>query len=448
MIIRKLALDRRTVLRGLGASLALPLLDGMIPALTAQNRTAAQSINRLGIVYLPNGIRMEHWTPAAEGSGFELTPILEPLRAHRGRLTVISGLTQNNGAQSTGFHARASTKFLTGVVPKFTQGSEVEAGVSMDQIAARELGQHTQLASLELALESGESGAGSCDVGFSCTYTSTISWSAAGTPLPMEYNPRAVFERLFGDTTTTDSAARLARIRDNRSVLDSVTEKIARLQRRFGPGDSAKLDQYLEAIRDVERRIQKSEEQSSRELPLLEQPVGVPVSFMDHAQLMYDLQVLAYQSDLTRVITFMIGREFSGRSYPEVGAPDAHHPTSHHQNDRTKLAQLTKINTYHALLFSEFLDKLASTKEGDGTLLDHSMIVYGAGMSDGNAHSNRNLPILLAGGGAGRLEGGRHLRYAEDTPLSNLHITLLDKLGVRVDRIGDSSNAIKELAGV
>jgi hypothetical protein len=264
----------------------------------------------------------------------------------------------------------------------------------------------------------------------------------------MEYNPRAVFERLFGDTTTTDRAARLARIRDNRSVLDSVTAKIARLQRRLGPGDSTKLDQYLDAIRDVERRIQKSEEQSARELPLLEQPVGVPVSFMDHAQLMYDLQVLAFQSDLTRVITFMIGREFSGRSYPEVGAPDAHHPTSHHQNDRTKLAQLTKINTYHALLFSQFLDKLAATKDGDGTLLDHSMILYGAGMSDGNAHSNRNLPVLMAGGGTGHLKGGRHLRYAEDTPLSNLHITLLDKLGVRVGRIGDSSSAVKQLAGV
>jgi hypothetical protein len=448
MIITKLAIDRRTVLRGLGASLALPLLDGMIPAMTAQGRTAARAVNRLGIVYLPNGIRMEHWTPASEGAGFELSPILQPLKAHRDRMIVISGLTQSNGPQSVGFHARASTKFLTGVIPKDTQGSEVEAGVSMDQIAARELGQQTQLGSLELSLESGEQGAASCDVGFSCTYTSTISWRAAATPLSMEYNPRAVFERLFGDSSTTDPAARLARIRENRSVLDSVTEKIARLQRRVGGSDGAKLDQYLEAIRDVERRIQKSEEQGARELPSFDQPIGVPATFIEHAKLMYDLQVLAHQSDMTRVTTFMIGREFSGRSYPEVGAPDAHHPTSHHQNDRTKLEHLTKINTYHASIFAEFLDKLAATPDGDGSLLDHSMILYGAGMSDGNAHSNRNLPVLLAGGGAGQLKGGRHLKVATDTPMANLHMSLLEKLGVRADKIGDSSGTFTGLSAV
>jgi hypothetical protein len=448
MIISKKALDRRMVLRGMGASLALPLLDAMVPALTALGATPGRPVNRLGVVYLPNGIRMEHWTPAAEGTAFDLTPILEPLEAHRNRLIVLSGLSNAGGPQSTGFHARASTKFLTGMIPKFTQSSEVEAGISMDQLAARELGRETELASLELALESGESGAGSCDVGFSCTYTSTISWRAAQTPLPMESNPRAVFERLFGDTATTDRAARLARIAEHRSVLDSVTAKIARLRHRVGPKDAAKLEQYLDAIRDVERRIQKSEEQSARELPLVEQPIGVPPSFAEHARLMFDLQVLAYQSDLTRVITFMIGREFSGRSYPEAGAPDAHHPTSHHQGDPTKLAHLTRINTYHAQLFAEYLDKLASTPDGDGSLVDHLMILYGAGMSDGNAHSPRNLPILLVGGGAGRLKGGRHLRFAPETPLANLHVTLLDRLGIRLDRLGDSSGGLQDLPAI
>jgi hypothetical protein len=448
MIITKKALDRRTVLRGLGASLALPLLDGMVPALTAQAKSAARPVNRLGVVYLPNGIRMEDWTPAAEGTSLELSQILRPLETYRDRVTMLTGLSNAGGPQSTGFHARASTKFLTGVVPKFTQGSEVEAGVSVDQLAARELKQETQLASLELALESGESGAGSCDVGFSCTYTSTISWSGANSPLPMEYNPRVVFERLFGDSSTTDAAARRARMAENKSVLDSVTAKIERLRRRVGPRDGLKLEQYLDAIRDVERRIQKSEEQGARELTLIEQPIGVPGAFADHARLMYDLQVLAFQSDMTRIITFMIGREFSGRSYPEVGAPDAHHPTSHHQGDKVKLAQLTKINTYHAQLFAEFLDKLAAATDGDGSVLDHAMILYGAGMSDGNAHSPRNLPILLAGGGAGRLRGGRHLRFAPDTPLANLHLSLLDKLNVRIDRLGDSSGSIGELSAV
>jgi Protein of unknown function (DUF1552) len=314
----------------------------------------------------------------------------------------------------------------------------------MDQIAAAEIGRRTQLGSLELALESAE--AGTCDVGFSCAYTNTISWRSPTTPLPMEHNPRAVFERLFGDSGSTDPAARLERLRSNRSVLDSVNEKVARLERSLGSRDQTQLREYMDAIRDVERRIQLAEQSGRNELPPMEQPVGVPASFEEHARLMFDLQVLAYQSDLTRVITFMVGREFSGRSYPEVGAPDAHHPTSHHQGDPAKLEQLTKINTFHARQFAYFLDKLRATRDGDGSLLDHVTIIYGAGMSDGNAHSPANLPIILAGGGAGRLQGGRHLRYAPETPLANLHVTLLDMIDVKVERFAGSTGPLPELS--
>jgi hypothetical protein len=444
MIVTKKAVGRRTVLRGIGATLALPLLDCMVPALHAINKTAGTPTNRLGVVYLPNGIRMEHWTPAAEGTAFEITPILEPLKAYRDHLTILTGLTSAGGQLSSGVHARASTKFLTNVSPKFTQGSDLSAGVSMDQIAAGELGRLTQLGSLELALESAE--AGTCDVGFSCAYTNTIAWRSPTTPLPMEHNPRAVFERMFGDTGSTDPAARLDRIRKNRSILDSVSDKVRQLERALGVRDSMQLNEYLDAVRDVERRIQLAEQQNSQELPAIEQPVGVPPTFEQHAKLMFDLQVLAYQSDLTRVITFMMGREFSGRSYPEIGAPDSHHPTSHHQGDASKLEQLTRINTYHARQFAYFLDKLRSTPDGDGTLLDHVTLIYGAGMSDGNAHSPVNLPIVLAGGGAGTLRGGRHLKYPGDTPLANLHVTLLDKLGIRVEKIADSTGALSELS--
>ena len=442
MIVTKKAIGRRTVLRGIGATLALPLLDSMVPALTALGQTAARRVGRLSVVYVPNGMRMEHWTPAAEGAAFELTQVLQPLAPFRDRLLVLSGLSSGGGPQSSGVHARASTKFLTDITPKFTQGSDLSAGVSIDQVAAAEIGQQTPLGSLELALESGETG--TCDVGFSCAYTNTISWRGPNTPLPMEHNPRAVFERMFGDSGSSDPAARRARLGKSRSILDSVMEKVTRLERTVGPGDTVQIREYLDAIRDVERRIQKVEERSTQELPAIDQPVGVPATFEEHARLMFDLQVLAYQSDLTRVITFMIGREFSGRSYPEIGAPDAHHPTSHHQGDPEKLAKLTKINTYHATQFAYYLDKLRETRDGDGSLLDHMTIVYGAGMSDSNAHSPLNLPILLLDGGAGR--GGRHIKYRANTPLANLHVTLLDKLGVKMDRFADSTGALNELS--
>jgi hypothetical protein len=447
MTITKKAISRRTMLRGMGVSVALPLLDAMVPALTAFQKTAAKPVNRFGAVYVPNGMVMPHWTPSTEGNAFEFTPILKPLEPFRDRLLVLSGLNSTPPAKqgAVGVHARASTRFLTDVPPKVTNGADLEAGISMDQIAAQELGRHTQLASLELGLESTESAA-SCDNGFNCVYTSTISWRGTTTPLPTEHNPREVFERLFGDTTSTDPATRLARIQQERSILDSVSQRIARLGQRVGSGDRAKLDEYFQAIRDIERRIQNAEQQSATELPVVDQPAGIPATFEEHAKLMYDLYALAYQCDLTRVITFMIAHEFSGRTYPQIGVPDAHHPISHHQSDPARLAKLVKINTYHITLFASFLEKLRSTPDGDGSLLDHVMIVYGAGMSDSNAHDPKNLPILLAGGGAGHLKGGNHVRFAKDTPLANLHVTLLDKLGVRVEKLGDSAGELPQLS--
>ena len=448
MMITKKAISRRTVLRGLGVSVSLPLLDAMVPALTAFQKTAAKPVNRFGAVYVPNGMRMPQFTPSTEGSAFEFTPILKPLEPYRDRLLVLSGLNSTppaNQGGAVGVHARASTRFLTDTPPKVTNGADLQAGISMDQIAAKELGQHTQLASLELGIESTDSAA-SCDNGFNCVYTSTISWRGPTTPLPTEHNPREVFERLFGDTASTDPVTRLARIQQERSILDSVSQRIARLEQRVGSADRAKLDEYFEAIRDIERRIQNAERQSATELPVVDQPAGIPATFEEHTKLMYDLYALAYQCDLTRVITFMIAHEFSGRTYPEIGVPDAHHPISHHQNDPARLAKLVKINTYHITLFASFLEKLRSTPDGDGSLLDHVMIVYGAGMSDSNAHDPKNLPILLAGGGAGRLKSGSHLRFPKDTPLANLHVTLLDKLGVRVEKLGDSAGELSELS--
>ncbi len=444
MIITKRAIPRRTVLRGLGATLALPMLDGMVPALTALSKTAAKPTNRLGVIYVPNGIVMEQWTPPMEGAGFELTPILRPLERFRDRLLVVSGLS-NKGPDN--IHETGATSFLTGVPPKRTQGSQLQAGISMDQKVARAFGQHTQLASLELALESGDD-VGTCGGGYTCAYTNTISWRSATTPLPMETNPRVVFERLLGDVGGTDPAARLARIEQNRSLLDAVTHKVAQLRRDLGPRDRSKLSEYLEAVRDIERRIQKAEAQVDQPLPEIARPLGIPAVFDEHAKLMFDLQVLAYQTDLTRVISFMVSREYSGRTYPEIGVPEAHHPTSHHQNDPDKLAKLTKINTYHTTLLAYFLGKLHATPDGDGSLLDHMTLLYGGGLSDGNRHSSENLPILVVGGAAGRLERGRHVQCPDPTPMSNLHVTLMDKLGVAVDRFGTSTGELDALSTI
>ena len=444
MIITKKAIPRRTMLRGLGASLALPLFDGMIPALTALRDTAANPVRRLGIVYVPNGMMMDHWTPATEGSGFDFPTILKPLESFRDQIQVLSGM---HGVDAEGPHARASTRFLTGVASQRDDGSNLQAGISMDQIAGRVLGRETQLATLELAID-GRDFAGSCDEGFSCAYTNTISWANETTPLPMENNPRVVFERLFGDSGSTDPAVRRARREKDASLLDSVTDRARYLSRQLGSTDQAKLDQYLEAVRDIERRIQLAEAQSDLEIPLIDQPAGIPGTFGEHAKLMFDLMALAYETDLTRVATFMMGREITGRTYAEIGVPDAHHPISHHQRDPVKLAKLLKINQYHMQLFAEFLERLSSTPDGDGTLLDSSMIVYGAGMADSNSHYSGNLPILLAGGAAGT--GGRHTQYAADTPLANLHLSLLDKMGVPIETLGDSTGRLplEGLSGV
>ena len=436
MIVTRKSIPRRTVLRGLGASLALPLLDGMVPAFAAMRTTAANPVRRLGVVYVPNGMMMQDWTPATEGVGFDFTTILQPLEPFRSHVQVLSGM---QGADGEGPHARAATRFLTGVTSQPDNGSNLQAGVSMDQIAARAQGQHTQLASLELAID-GRDFAGSCDDGFSCAYTNTIAWANETTPLPMENNPRVVFERLFGDSGSTDLAVRQARLAKDASLLDSVTERADALSRRLGPGDQAKLSQYLDAVRDVERRIQMAEAQSDRELPVVDQPPGIPGTMGEHVKLMFDLQALAYETDLTRVTTFMMGREITGRTYAEIGVPDAHHPISHHQRDPDKLAKLTKINQYHVQLFAQFIERLRSTPDGDGTLLDHAMIVYGAGMADSNSHGSRNLPILLAGGGAGT--GGRHITYTDETPMPNLHLSLLDKMGVPVDSLGNSTGRL------
>src|SRR5262245_52691898 len=449
MIVTKKAIPRRTMLRGLGATLALPLLDGMIPALTAQSRTAAAPVHRFGVMYVVNGMIMQNWTPSAEGAGYELPPTLASLAPHRSRFSVLSQLAcVPSPGRPGGAHAKASTRFLTDISPP-TSETWLDAGISVDQILANEAGTHTQLASLELAIESGET-AGACDVGFACAYTNTISWRSANTPLPTENNPRVVFERLFGDTVSTDPKARRARVAQDKSVLDSVIQEAAALKGSLGQNDRVKIVEYLDAIRDVERRIQRAEEQSARELPVVDHPAGVPATFDDHVQLMCDLQVLAYQADLTRVVTFMLGREFSGVTYPQIGVPDAHHPITHHQQEPEKIVKVAKINAYQVTKFAYLLERMRHTPDGDGSLLDHATLIYGTGMGDCNAHDPRNIPVLLAGGGAGSLKGGRHVSFPKETPLANLHLTLLDKFGVNLDRIGDSSGRIDDraLAGI
>jgi hypothetical protein len=418
----------------------------MIPAFAAGS--AARGARRLGIVYVPNGVIMDKWTPAAEGTAFDWTPSLEPLARYREQVLILSGLNDKPGVplpnEGAGDHARAASTFLTGVHVKKTEGADIQAGISMDQIAARELGKETQLASLEMTLEYTEM-LGACDAGYSCAYSNTVAWRGPNTPLPMEVDPRALFERLFGDGDSTDRAARLTRIQEDRSILDSLVGDVARLGRDLGPRDRSKLSEYLDAIRDVERRIHRAEEQSARELPVVERPAGVPATFEEHSRLMFDLLALAYQADLTRVATFMMGHEVSSRAYPEIGVPDAHHPISHHQGDTEKIAKCAKVNAFHMKTFAQFVETLRATPDGDGSLLDHTILMYGSGMSDGNLHSHLNLPLLLVGGGSGQLKGGRHIRYAKDTPLTNLHLTVLDKLGVRMESFGDSSGQLTEL---
>jgi hypothetical protein len=443
MIITKKTIPRRTILRGLGAAVALPLLDSMVPPFLPAAKAAALTPKRFGVVYVPNGVIIEKWIPKDTGAGFEFTPILKPLEAFRDKMVVISGLTQNatgETSKSGAVHGRCATKFLTGAIPRpFGQeGNDFHAAISIDQMLAKELGKDTQVASLELSLESGDVGAGTCDGGYSCTYAHTITWRTPTTPLPMEHNPRVVFERLFGDAGSTDTAARLARMQQNRSLLDSITGKISNLKKTLGPNDGQKLSEYLDAIRDIERRIQRAEEQSARELPAVDQPAGVPATFEEHARLMFDFQVLAFQSDLTRIITFMMGREFSSRTYPEIGAPGAHHPLSHESSPSSQ-EQLLRINIHHAQQVAYYFNKLRSIKEGDGSLLDHATIYYGAGMMNGN-HIPENIPMVVAGDLG--TKGGHHMKVAPTTPLANLHTTVLHRLGLNVEKLHDSTGPL------
>ena len=430
-------LPRRTVLRGLGATLALPMLDAMVPAFSLRARAAAAPPHRFQAFYVPNGMAMEYWLPKADGAAFELTPILEPLAEYRSQMLVLSGIKANWNY----IHAGASGSFLTGTVRGGRNEIEIVADVSIDQLLGRHFASETQLPSLELSMDV-PANAGACTGNLSCVYTHTLSWRSPTQPLPMEWNPRAVFERLFGDSGSTDWKAHEARLRQRKSILDSVTDKLASLRRNLGAQDRTKIDEYSESVRDVERRIGKAEEQSDLELPTLEQPQGAPPVFEDHLALMLDLQLLAFQSDLTRVITFMIGKEQSARPYPQIGVPEAHHPLSHHNDVPEIIAHMSKINRYHTQLFAQYLAKLRATRDGDGSLLDHVTILYGSGISNSTRHSGDNLPLLVVGGGSGTIKGGQHLAYANKPTMANLLVTLMDKMGAPVEKIGGSTGKL------
>jgi hypothetical protein len=442
MIVSKLALPRRTFLRGVGAAVALPLLDAMVPAMTALAQTPADPVRRLGFVFIPMGSDITRWTPAGNGGPLSELPVtLSALASVKDRITVVSNLELKNAYPGT--HATSNAAFLSAAKAKWTESSDYYLGTTVDQIAAQQIGQGTQLPSLELAMDLLDM-VGQCDNGYACVYQNNLSWSSPTTPLPSEAHPRVVFERLFGEGgSATDRRAALNR---RASLLDWVREDIGRLQGRLGADDRIKVTEYLDTIREVERRIQKAETQTlDNPLPDLDRPVGVPAAYADHAKLMFDLQLLALQGDVTRVITFQMARETSNRTYPEIGVPDPHHPTSHHGNDPEKVAKIAKINAFHVSLFAYFLERLASVSEGNGTLLDHSLYLYGSGMGNPSVHDHTNLPILVAGGGAGRARGGRHITFADPTPLANLHLTLLESAGVRLDSFADSTGKLDTL---
>jgi hypothetical protein len=446
MFIAKKHISRRTFLRGAGVTLALPLLDSMVPALSATQQTAAAGARRLGFVYLPNGVSMNfkgvnYWRPVGEGSTFEFSPILKPLESFRKDMVVISGLTHrqadvmDDGAN--GDHTRGTSTWLTGVHPKHTEGADVRNGISADQIAAQRFGRETPLPSLELALDVTYL-AGNCENGYSCAYMNTLSWSSETTPNPTEGNPRIVFERLFGDGGT--SAARVAQARENRSVLDSVNSELARLLQSVGPSDRNTIGDYVDSVREVERRIQTAERNAAAsELPELERPMAIPERFDEHVNLLFDLVALAFQADITRVVTFMLGRELNFRTYPEIGITEGHHGLSHHGDDAAKMARYAKLGTYQAELFGRFLDKLRSSPDGDRTLLDRSLFLYGAGLSNPNLHAHMDLPLLVVGGG---VNGGRHVKYPIETPMTNLLLGMLDRSGIPAETLGDSTGRL------
>jgi hypothetical protein len=443
-------LDRRTFLRGVGAAIALPMLDSMTPAMASPAaREAAKAPIRLAFTYVPNGVTMKDWRPEAEGADFEFTRILKPLEPFRKDLLVLSGLEHHNAealGDGAGDHARAGACFLTGAHPRKTSGADIQAGVSVDQVVARSLSSTTRLPSLELGCEDSRT-VGNCDSGYSCAYTNSISWRGPSTPMPPETNPRIVFERLFGsEDFSADPATRARRAAVRKSVLDVVNERTQSLVRDLGASDRRKLDEYLTGVREVERQIEMAEKDQRRFTPDIEKPTGIPVEFADYVKIMCDLQVLAFQADLTRVATMMFGREGSVRTYREIGVPDPHHPITHHRNLPELIEKVTKINTYHTTLFAYYLDRLKNTKDGDGTLLDRSMVVYGSAICDGNSHTHVNLPILLAGGGNGRLRPGRHIAYPKGTPATNLYLALLERVDLPTQHLGDSTGVLQGLS--
>ena len=446
MIITKLALPRRTFLRGIGATLALPLLDAMVPAMSAQSKSA-KAAPRFAAIYCGNGANMNDWTPASEGAGFAFSPILKPLEPFRDRTLVITGLDNfpaTDQGDSGGQHPRAAPAFMSGVHPKQTEGADVQAGTTIDQFIATQICRDSMLRSLEVAVDRNDV-VGACDHGYACAYMNSMSWKNATMPLPAETSPRLVFERLFG---SGDSAAtRAARSREDRSILDGVAEEIASLRRKLGRRDAVKLAEYLDAIREVEQRVARSES-SNRDFEMPERPVGVPDTFREYAELMFDLQVLAFQADITRVSSFMMARENVNRSYGEIGLPEAHHAMSHHSNNPDKMALYSKLNTYHVDTLAYFLKKLQAIPDGDGTLLDHAVVLYGSGMSDGNTHNNYNVPVVVVGGRDLQLKGDRHLKYPKGTPLANLSMSLMEKFGVNVEKFGDSTGRLDLLSGV
>ncbi|MFT4587663.1 MAG: hypothetical protein ACI9VS_002998 [Candidatus Binatia bacterium] len=441
MIITKKALPRRTFLRGVGATLALPLLDAMVPAATALAKTPARPVRRMGYVFMPMGSDITRWTPPGKDKLGELSPILSSLEPVKQDICIISNLELANAYP--GSHATSNSAFLSAAKAKVTESTDYYLGTTADQIAAQHIGQTTQLPSLELAMDLLKL-VGQCDNGYACVYQNNLSWSSPTTPLPAEAHPRIVFENLFGEGGSSEE--RRAALRKRASLLDWVSDDIARLQRELGPSDRAKLGQYLDAVREVERRIQTAEKDAANnELPDLDRPMGVPAAYADHARLMFDLQLLALQGDVTRVVTFQLARETSNRTYPEIGVPDPHHPLSHHGNDPDKVARMAKINQFHVSLFAEFIEKLKNTKDGNGSLLDHSLYLYGSGMGDPNVHDHTNLPVIVAGGAAGKMKGGRHIQYDQPTPLANLHLSLLNKVGVPMDKFADSTGTIDGL---
>jgi len=448
-IIAKKHLDRRTFLRGVGVTLSLPLLDAMLPAQTPLVKTAANPQLKLGLCFMPHGAVMSNWTPAGEGAGLELSRTLQPLAPYKDQVVVVSNLAHAMAApggpgDNGGDHTRSPAVYLNGVHPKRTDGADIRAGVTIDQMAAAEIGQQTPLPSLELAIEDYSGLVGSCDVGFSCTYMNTIAWRTPTTPLPMEINPRVVFDRLFGDGATAEQ--RLERIEQERSILDAVTGEVKRLERGLGSSDRTRVSEYLDTVREIERRIQLAEKQNQNSaLDVPASPSGIPDDHQEHTKLMFDLMALAFQADITRISTFMIAREVSYRTFPMLGISESFHPASHHQNNPARLENLTKINTYHVGLVAYFLQRLKATPDGDGNLLDHSLILYGSGMSNSNIHNHAPLPIFVAGGAAGRMKGGRHLKYPENTPMSNLLLTILEKAGIHRESVGDSTGPLSEV---